>query len=136
MDGCCVGGISVCDEREFLIGESGADGLGHGNGSGQHLSVIGEVVSGNFKGLGGDEEEDEVVFALDLDVGFICGADGINGAFSLEIEEVAVVGSGFSVIEHGLVGDGDAKDIAQDEGGFAGGDGTGDVEGQDKAQDI
>lgn len=136
MDGCCVGGISVCDESELLIGECGADGLGHGNGSGQHLSVIGEVVSGDFKGFGGDEEEDEVVFALDLDVGFICGVDRIDGAFSLEIEEVAVVGSGFSVIEHGLVGDGDAKDIAQNEGGFSGRYGTGDVKGEDEAQDI
>lgn len=112
MGGGCVGGICVCDERELLIGECGADGLGHGNGSGQHLSVVGEVVSGDFEGLGGDEEEDEVVFALDLDIGFICSADRINGAFSLEIEEVAVIGSGFSVIEYGLVGDWDAKDMA------------------------
>jgi hypothetical protein len=136
VDCCCVGGIPVCDEGELLIGECGADGLGHGNGSGQHLSVIGEVVSGDFKGFGGDEEEDEVVFALDLDIGFIFGGDRINGAFALEIEEVAVVSSGLSVVEHGLVGDRDVKDIAQNEGGFSGGDCAGDVEGQDEAQDI
>ena len=94
------------------------------------------MVGGDFQGLGGDEEEDEVVFALDLDIGFICGADRVNGAFSLEIEEVAVVGGGLSVVEHGLVGDGDAKDIAQNEGGFSGGDGAGDVKSEDEAQDI
>lgn len=136
MNGCWVGGISVCDDSELLSGRCRADRLGHGDGGGQHLSVIGEVVSGDFEGFGGDEEEDEVVFALDLDVGFICGADRIDGAFSLEIKEVTVVGSGLSVIEHGLVGDGDVKDIAQNEGGFSGCDGTGDVKGQDEAQDI
>lgn len=112
MDSGCVGGISVCDDSELLIGECGTDGLGHGDGGGQYLSVIGEVVSGDFKGFGGDEEEDEVMFASDLDVGFICGADLIDGAFSLEIKEVAVVSGALSVIEHGLVGDGDVKDIA------------------------
>jgi hypothetical protein len=129
VDGGWVGGISVCDDSELLIGRCGADGLGHGDGGGQHLSVIGEVVSGDVKRFGGDEEEDEVMFASDLDVGFICGADRIDGAFSLEIKEVAVVGGALSVIEHGLVGDGDVKDVAQDEGGFSSCDGAGDVEG-------
>lgn len=129
MDSGCIGGVSVCDEGELLIGGCGADGLGHGDSGGQHLSVIGEVVSGDFQRFGGDEEEDEVMFALDLDVGFICGADRIDGAFSLEIKEVAVVGGALSVIEDGLVGDGDVKDIAQDEGCFSGCDGTRDVKG-------
>jgi hypothetical protein len=69
------------------------------------------------------------MFASDLDVGFICRADRIDGAFSLEIKEVAVVGGALSVIEDGLVGDGDVKDIAQDEGCFSSGDGAGDVKG-------
>jgi len=129
VDSGCVGGVSVCDDSEFLIGGCCADGLGHGDGGGQYVSVIGEVVSGDFKRFGGDEEEDEVMFASDLDVGFICGADRIDGAFSLEIKEVAVVGGALSVIEDGLVGDGDVKDIAQDEGCFSSGDGAGDVKG-------
>ena len=129
MDSGCVGGVSVCDEGEFLIGRCGADGLGHGDGGGQNVSVIGEVVSGDFKGFGGDEEEDEVMFAPDLDVGFICGVDRIDWAFSLEVKEVAVVGGALGVIEDGLIGDGDVKDIAQDKGCFSSGDGAGDVKG-------
>jgi len=76
------------------------------------------------------------MFASDLDVGFICGADRIDRAFSLEIKEVAVVGGALGVIEHALVGDRDVKDIAQDEGGFSSGDCAGDVKGQDEAEDI
>jgi len=129
VDGGCVGGVSVCDEGELLIGGCGADGLGHGDGGGQDVSVIGQVVSSDFKRFGGYEEEDEVMFAPDLDVGFICGADRIDGAFSLEIKEVAVVGGALGVIEHRLVGDGDIEDVAQDEGGLSSGDGTGDVKG-------
>ena len=49
---------------------------------------------------------------------------------------MAVVGGGLGVIEHGLIRDGDVEDLLHDIGGFAGGDGEGYVEGQDKAEDI
>lgn len=52
MDGGCIGGISVCDESELLIWGCCADGLVYSDGGGQHLSVIGEVVSGDFQGFG------------------------------------------------------------------------------------
>ena len=32
------------------------------------------MVGGDFQVLGGDKEEDEMVFALDFDIGFIAGA--------------------------------------------------------------
>ena len=52
MDSGCVGGVSVCDDSELLIWGCGADGLGHGDGGGQYVSVIGEVVSGDVEGFG------------------------------------------------------------------------------------
>ena len=54
----------------------------------------------------------------------------------LEVKAVAVIGGRFGVVENGLIGDGDVKDLAQDEGRFPGGDGAGDMEGQDQPQDI
>ena len=49
---------------------------------------------------------------------------------------MAVVGGGLGVIEDGLVRDADIKDVLQDISSFAGRDGEGDVEGQDKAKNI
>ena len=49
---------------------------------------------------------------------------------------MAVVGGRLGVIEDGLVRDSDIKDVLQDISSFAGGDGEGDVEGQDKPKDI
>jgi len=49
---------------------------------------------------------------------------------------VAVVGGRLGVIEDGLVRDSDIKDVLQDISSFAGRDGEGDVEGQDKAKDV
>ena len=48
--------------------------------------------------LGRDEEEDKVMFAHDLDVGFIPSIKIIDRAFSLKIEEMAGVSSGFGVV--------------------------------------
>lgn len=47
-----------------------------------------------------------------------------------------MIGGGFSVVEDGLVRDADIEDVLQDEGGFSGADGEGDVEGQDEAEDV
>ena len=49
---------------------------------------------------------------------------------------MAVVGSGFGIVEDGLVRDGNIKDLLQDISSFAGGDSEGHVEGQNKAEDI
>ena len=49
---------------------------------------------------------------------------------------MAVVGGSFGVIEDGLVRDADIKNVLQDVSSLTGGDGEGDVEGQDKAEDI
>lgn len=49
---------------------------------------------------------------------------------------MAVVGGRFGVIEDSLVRDRDIKDTLHNIGGFAGRDGEGDVEGQDKTKDV
>lgn len=41
------------------------------------------MVGSDFKVIGGDEKEDVVMFALDLDVGFIAGSKGVDVAFVL-----------------------------------------------------
>ena len=49
---------------------------------------------------------------------------------------MAAIGSGLGVVEYGLIRDVDIKDFLHDVGGFAGRDGEGDVEGQNKAEDV
>ena len=71
--------------------------------------------------------------ADDLDIGFIAGRGIIHRAFVFQVELVAVVSGGFGVVENGLVGHIDFKDLLKNEGGFAGRDREGHVEGQYKA---
>jgi len=47
-----------------------------------------------------------------------------------------MVGGRFGIVEYGLIRDVDIKDLLHDVGSFAGGDGEGDVEGQDEAEDV
>jgi hypothetical protein len=82
-----------------------------------------------------EEEEGEVMLG-DADIGFITGGGMAEGSFVAEVEEVAVVGRGLSIVEDGLVAEAHAEDLAQDESGFASGEGKGDVEGQDQPQQI
>ena len=49
---------------------------------------------------------------------------------------MAVIGGGLGVIENGLVRDRDIKDPLHDVGSFAGADGEGHIEGQDKTENI
>jgi hypothetical protein len=53
-----------------------------------------------------------------------------------EVEVMTVVGGGLGVIEDGLIADGHCEDLAEHLGGFASGQGKGDMEGQDQAQQI
>ena len=49
---------------------------------------------------------------------------------------MAVIGGGFGVVENGLVGHSDFKDLLKNECGFAGRDGEGHVEGQNESEDV
>ncbi len=65
-----------------------------------------------------EEEEGEVMLG-DADIGFITGGGMAEGSFVAEVEEVAVVGRGLSIVEDGLVAEAHAEDLAQDESGPA-----------------
>jgi len=69
------------------------------------------------------------MLAGDADISFVAGGGVAEGAFVAEIEGVAVVSGGLGVVEHGLIAEGHAEDLAEDLGGLAGGEGKGDVEG-------
>jgi hypothetical protein len=84
--------------------------------------------------LGIEEEESVLVFASDTDIGLIAGRGVGEWGLVAEVEEVAVVGGGLSVVEDGLIAEGHAEDLAQDLSGFASRQGEGDVEGQDQPQ--
>jgi len=100
----------------LLVLLSGTNGLIHGNYSWLSASVICDVIGRNFEALGRDKEEDVIVFALDFDVGFISSAYGVDRAFMLQIEGMAVESGSGSVIEDGLIGNRDIKDRAQHQG--------------------
>ena len=61
------------------------------------------MVRGDFQVIGRDEEEYVLMFAQDLDVGFITGRYVINQTFVLEIEPVAVPGGTGGIIKNGLM---------------------------------
>lgn len=52
------------------------------------------------------------------------------------IETVAIKSGGSAIVENRLIGDLDIEDRLQDSGGFPGGDGEGDIESEDKTEDI
>ena len=79
VDTCGIGGVSIGDEDKGLVWICGANGLFHGNNSGEGFAGVGQVVGGDFEVFGRDEEEDIVMFPQDLDVGLVSSAEVING---------------------------------------------------------
>lgn len=73
MDTCLVGGISIGNEGKGLVGWRGTDGFIHGNGRGQGIAGMIDVVGRDFALGWGDEKKGVCVFAGDLDVGFVAG---------------------------------------------------------------
>jgi len=71
MDAGRIGWIAVGNENDFLVGRCSPDRFLHGNNGGLSTPVACYVIGGNLEALGRDEEEDVVVLAQDLDVGFI-----------------------------------------------------------------
>lgn len=120
----------------MLIGLSSADSLLHGDNGWLSISVISDVIGRNLEAFATDKEEDVIMFTLDFNVGFITGAYGVDRAFMLQIEGVAVESGSGCVIEDSLIRDIDVKDRAENECGFSGSDSEGDIKGEDKAEDI
>ncbi len=71
MDARGIGGVSISHKNNGLVWICSANGLFHRNNSREGFSGIGQVVGGDLATLGRDEEEDEVMFPEDLDVGLI-----------------------------------------------------------------
>lgn len=71
MDAGGIGGIAVGNENEILVRRCRTDSFLHGNNGRQSTPVVREVIGGDFEAFRGNEEEDVVMLAEDLDVGFI-----------------------------------------------------------------
>jgi len=131
-----IGGVPIGHEDDRLVWVCGSNRFFHGNDGRKRLPVVGCVVGGDLEALGRDEKEDIVVFAHDLDVGFIACADLVDGSFILEVEAVAVKGSSCGIVEDRLIGDGDTEDGSEDQGGLSGAQRKGDIEGEDEAENM
>ncbi len=136
MDAVGISRVAVGDEDEALFRSGGANGFAHGDGRRERAAGVGDMISGNLPTAGGDEEKGIAVLTADFDVGFIAGAVVIDLAFMGQIEKVAIISGGLGIIEHGLIGDGDAEDLPKHLCGFAGADGKGDVEGQNQPDQM
>lgn len=136
MYACGIRRVAVGDKNNILIRLCSANSFIHGGNSGLNASVIGNVICGNLKAFTADKEKDVMMFAHDLDIGFIAGANRVDGAFMFQIKAMAVEGSGGGVIQDSLIRDLDVKDISEDMSCFSGSDSVRDIEGEDKAENI
>ncbi len=131
-----VGRIAVSYEDDLLAGSSRPDRLAHGDDGGLSVPAVRNVIGGDLQVLGRDEEKDKVVLPQDPDVGLIASLDGIDRAFVLEIEAVAVKRRGSRIVQDRLIRDLDIEDGLQNNRGFPGWNSEGDVKGKDQAEDI
>lgn len=102
--------VAVGNESDLLIRLCSAYSFNHGSDGGLGVSVVGNVVSGDLQVFRGDKEEDVMMIAHDLDIGFITCADVIDRAFVLAVKAMAVKGGGFGIIEDSLIRDLDIED--------------------------
>ena len=78
-----VRGIAIGNKSDALIGFSSTDGLIHSADGRLGATIVGYMIGSDFKVISGDEKEDVLMFALDLDVGFIAGSKGVDTTFVL-----------------------------------------------------
>ena len=106
-----IGGITVSDESDFLIGLSCSSGFGHSHGSWQDVSGVGDVVGGNFTITSRDEKECISMLASDFDVGFIAATMIVDFTFESQVEVMAIGCCSLNVVEHSLIGNRASKDL-------------------------
>lgn len=131
-----ISGVAVCDVGDDLLGADGARRLLHGNRGGQCAAGIGNVIGDDLTTRFGEKEKHKTVLATNFDVGFIAGEIVIQCTFVGEIEMMAVISRGFGIIEHGLMRDDDAKELAEHERRFARADGKRDIERENQANQM
>lgn len=136
MKGIGISRIAVGNEGERLFRASRACGFLHRDGGRQGTARIGHVISENLATGFGEEEKHVGMFAADFDIGFIAGEMLIQYTFESEIVLMAVKCRGFGVIEHGLMGKGDAKELPEHECGFASANSKRDVEGENQPHQM
>jgi hypothetical protein len=83
-----------------------------------------------------EKEEGVLVLTGDANVGLVPGGRVTERGFAAAIEGVAIVSRALGVVEDRLIAEGHTEDLTQDLSRFAGGEGKGDVEGQDQPQHI
>ena len=71
-----------------------------------------------------------MMLAGDANIGFVAGGGVAERCLVAQVKGVAVVSSGLSVVEDGLITEGHAEDLTEDLRGLACGEGKGDVESQ------
>jgi len=76
------------------------------------------------------------MLASDFDVGFVAAIIVVNVAFESYVEVMAVGCGGFGIVEHGLIGDLNLKDLSQDLGGFSGSNCKRDMKCQHQPEDV
>ena len=108
----------------------------HGNRGVVGVAFVGDVVAGDFVGLGADEQEGVGAVGVDFDEDFVAGAEGVRRAGVGEVEAMEMDGGGLAVVEDGLVGEADLVDVAKDPSGHASAEAAGDVIGKDEAEDV
>lgn len=131
-----IRGIAIGDEDNGLVGVGSANRLCHGNNGREGVSGVCQMVGRDLQVLGGDKEEDVVVFSHDLEVGFITCTYFINRSLMGHIKAMTIKGGRSGIIQYCLVGDGDPEYGSKDRSGLSGAQGKGDIEGEDKAEDI
>lgn len=136
MDTCGIRGVAVGNNGNLLMGLGSADGLIHGGNGRLGSSVVGDMIGSDFQAFRRDKKEDVIMFAHDLDIGFMVCAYRVYRAFMLKVKAMAVESGSGGIIEYSLIRDIDIKDRPQDESGFSGRDSERDVEREDKAEDI
>lgn len=103
MDPSGIRGVTISNESDLLTVSSGTDSFPHSDHSRQGSPVVSNVVSRDFEGFAGDEEEHVMVFAQHLNVGLITGADVIDTPFMPEVKAMTVPGGTGCIIEHSLM---------------------------------
>jgi len=69
------------------------------------------MIGGDFVIEGGDEKEGIGLFAIDFDIGFIARTLVVDFSLAIEVEMMTVGRGCFGIVEHSLIGDGNAKDL-------------------------
>lgn len=131
-----VSRITIGDKTQCLLGAGGSSGFFHRDRRRQRAARIGDVISDDLSPCFREKKEHVGMLTANFDVGFIASQMRIQRAFVREIEAMTVKSRGFRVIEHGLMREGNTKELPEHQRGFARPDRKGNIEGENKADPM